>query len=81
VCSSDLHVIDDGKGFPPGFLDRAFEPFSRAPKADADGSGLGLAIVQTIADAHEGTARAANPDSGGADVWITLALDGSAHVA
>jgi heavy metal sensor kinase len=79
--SAELHVIDDGKGFPPGFLDRAFEPFSRAPKADADGSGLGLAIVQTIADAHEGTARAANPDSGGADVWITLALDGSAHVA
>jgi len=34
--------------------------------------------VQTIADAHEGTARAANAERGGADVWITLALDGSA---
>ena len=58
----------------------AFEPFSRAQKSDVDGSGLGLAIVQTIADAHEGSARAANADGGGADVWITLALDGSAPV-
>jgi len=31
--------------------------------------------VQTIADAHEGYARAANANGGGADVWITLSLD------
>jgi two-component system OmpR family sensor kinase len=78
--SAELHVVDRGKGFPAGFLHRAFEPFSRAQKLDADGSGLGLAIVQTIADAHEGTARAANAERGGADVWITLALDGSARL-
>ncbi|TML14201.1 MAG: HAMP domain-containing protein [Actinobacteria bacterium] len=78
--SAELHVLDRGNGFPTGFLHHAFEPFSRAQKADADGSGLGLAIVQTIADAHEGTARAANAERGGADVWITLALDGSAPV-
>ena len=76
--SAELHVVDRGNGFPAGFLHHAFEPFSRAQKVDADGSGLGLAIVQTIADAHEGTARAANAERGGADVWITLALDGSA---
>jgi heavy metal sensor kinase len=78
--SAELHVLDAGKGFPPGFLHSAFEPFSRAQKADTDGSGLGLAIVQTIADAHDGTARAANGDQGGADVWITLSLDGSTRV-
>jgi two-component system OmpR family sensor kinase len=78
--SAELHVVDGGKGFPAGFLRRAFEPFSRAQKSDVDGSGLGLAIVQTIADAHEGSARAANAGGGGADVWITLALDGSAPV-
>jgi two-component system OmpR family sensor kinase len=78
--SAELHVLDGGKGFPPGFLHRAFEPFSRAQKVDTDGSGLGLAIVQTIADAHDGTARAANGDQGGADVWITLSLDGSTRV-
>ena len=79
--TAELHVLDSGKGFPPGFLHRAFEPFSRAQKVDTDGSGLGLAIVQTIADAHDGTARAANGDRGGADVWITLALDGSTQVS
>jgi two-component system OmpR family sensor kinase len=78
--SAELHVLDGGKGFPPGFLHRAFEPFSRAQKVDTDGSGLGLAIVQTIADAHDGTARAANGDHGGTDVWITLSLDGSTRV-
>jgi two-component system OmpR family sensor kinase len=77
--SAELHVLDRGKGFPDGFLHRAFEPFSRAHKS-IDGSGLGLAIVQTIADAHDGSARAANAAGGGADVWITLALDGSGRV-
>jgi two-component system OmpR family sensor kinase len=75
--SAELHVLDEGTGFPAGFVRHAFERFSRVQKADADGSGLGLAIVQTIADAHEGGARAANTERGGADVWITLALDGS----
>jgi two-component system, OmpR family, sensor kinase len=78
--SAELHVRDNGTGFPAGFLHRAFEPFSRAQKTDADGSGLGLAIVQTIADAHDGAARAVNTDDGGADVSISLALDGSARV-
>jgi signal transduction histidine kinase len=73
--SAELHVLDDGAGFPADFLDRAFERFSRGQKPQADGAGLGLAIVQTIADAHEGYARAANANGGGADVWITLSLD------
>jgi heavy metal sensor kinase len=73
--SAELHVLDDGAGFPADFLDRAFERFSRGQKPQADGTGLGLAIVQTIADAHEGYARAANANGGGADVWLTLSLD------
>jgi signal transduction histidine kinase len=69
-----LHVLDQGRGFPADLLERAFERFSRGPKSEANGSGLGLAIVETIADAHEGDAHAANADGGGADVWITLSL-------
>jgi len=72
--SAELHVLDEGTGFPADFLQHAFERFSRA-RATAEGSGLGLAIVETIADAHEGDARAANANGGGADVWITLSLD------
>src|SRR5581483_9849459 len=55
--SAELHVTDDGAGFPPGFLDRAFERFSRGDTARrGGGAGLGLAIVQTIAEAHGGSA-------------------------
>jgi signal transduction histidine kinase len=70
----ELHVSDQGAGFAPGFVERAFERFSRADEARArGGSGLGLAIVETIAAAHGGIARATNCPGGGADVWIEIA--------
>jgi signal transduction histidine kinase len=69
----ELHVLDEGPGFPSAFLDRAFERFSRADEArEGGGGGLGLAIVDIVARAHDGTARASNRPEGGADVWITL---------
>jgi two-component system, OmpR family, sensor kinase len=68
-----IHVEDRGPGFPPEFLDRAFERFSRADQArGGDGTGLGLAIVEAIARAHKGKAHAANRNGSGADVWIEL---------
>jgi two-component system OmpR family sensor kinase len=77
----ELHVLDEGPGFPPEFLERAFERFSRADDARRrTGSGLGLAIVDTVARAHGGTARAANRSGGGADVWITLAPAAGSHL-
>jgi heavy metal sensor kinase len=70
-----LHVEDEGPGFPPEFIEHAFERFSRADAArERGGSGLGLAIVETIAGAHRGRAGAANRSAGGADVWIELPL-------
>jgi heavy metal sensor kinase len=69
----EFHVSDTGQGFPPQFLGSAFERFSRPDTARAGtGTGLGLAIVEAIAEAHGGTARAANQESGGADVWIVI---------
>jgi two-component system OmpR family sensor kinase len=69
----ELHVRDDGPGFPPGFLDAAFERFTRAdPARSRGGAGLGLAIVDMIARAHGGEAGARNLPAGGADVWISL---------
>jgi signal transduction histidine kinase len=68
-----IHVTDRGPGFPPEFIDRAFERFSRGdPARGGDGTGLGLAIVEAIARAHRGSAHAANRDGAGADVWIEL---------
>jgi heavy metal sensor kinase len=69
----ELHVTDEGAGFPPDFIARAFERFTRAdPARGRGGTGLGLAIVRAIASSHGGVAIAANLDGGGADVWISL---------
>jgi signal transduction histidine kinase len=64
----ELHVRDEGRGFPPEFADEAFERFSRPDEGrSAAGSGLGLSIVKAVAEAHGGSAHLA-----GADVWISL---------
>jgi two-component system OmpR family sensor kinase len=69
----ELHVVDEGPGFPPEFLSRAFERFTRADEARTrGGTGLGLAIAQVIAKAHGGSAHAVNRDGAGADVWLSI---------
>jgi signal transduction histidine kinase len=69
----DLHVADDGPGFPEDFLTVAFERFSRPDLGrTVQGTGLGLSIVRSIARAHGGEAHIANRISGGADAWISL---------
>ncbi len=69
----ELHVQDNGTGFPPEFLERAFDRFSRADAArGSGGAGLGLSIVKAIAESHHGSAHVANRGRGGADTWIAL---------
>jgi signal transduction histidine kinase len=77
----ELHVADAGPGFPPGFLPHAFERFARGDAGHTtSGAGLGLAIVQAIAEAHGGSAHAANRPEGGADVWIAIPTLGGRDV-
>ena len=72
-CNIELHVADEGSGFQDGFAARAFERFSRSqPGREGHGAGLGLSIVKMIAEAHGGTAEAANSPDGGADVRLVL---------
>ena len=71
--TAELRVLDEGPGFPEGFADKAFEPFSRATPS-GDGSGLGLAIVATIVRAHDGEVEAGPGPGGGANVTIRLPL-------
>ena len=69
----ELHVQDDGPGFPPEFLPRAFERFGRAEEARIrPGAGLGLPIADMLARAHCGSASAGNRPGGGADVWLSI---------
>ena len=71
TATVELHVCDEGDGFPPAFLPHAFERFSRADQArGGGGAGLGLAIAAAVAQAHGGSAHASNRDRG-ADVWIS----------
>ena len=71
----EIHVSDEGHGFPPEFIGAAFDRFSRADVARArGGTGLGLAIVEAVARAHGGSAHARNINGRGADVWLELPL-------
>jgi signal transduction histidine kinase len=65
-----VDVVDDGPGFPPGVLPRAFDRFATGDRGG--GAGLGLAIVAAIAAAHGGEATAGNGAEGGA--WVRLRL-------
>ncbi|MET8102166.1 HAMP domain-containing sensor histidine kinase [Streptomyces sp. NPDC005236] len=66
-----LSVSDEGSGFPPDFLPRAFDRFSRAEASrTTPGAGLGLALVAAAAASHDGTARAENGPPG-----ATVTLD------
>ncbi|HET6869051.1 MAG TPA: ATP-binding protein [Solirubrobacteraceae bacterium] len=70
----ELHVSDEGPGFPEEIIVHPFERFARGSEARGrePGSGLGLALVEAVAMAHGGYARARNLPGGGADVWIAL---------
>ncbi len=70
---AELFVEDDGDGFPPDYLSRAFERFSRPDEGrTGSGTGLGLSIVEAVAQAHGGSAHASNRPGGGARVWLRL---------
>jgi nitrogen fixation/metabolism regulation signal transduction histidine kinase len=66
-----LTVCDNGSGFPPQILARAFEPYVTSK---SKGTGLGLAIVKKIVDDHKGEIRISNRESGGAEIMIRLPL-------
>lgn len=74
-----IEFADDGRGFPEGFADRAFERFRRGDQArSGEGAGLGLSIVREIVLSMGGSARAENGDAPapwpGARVVVSLPL-------
>ncbi|MEO1766520.1 sensor histidine kinase [Thiobacter aerophilum] len=68
---AQLKVMDNGPGFPPEILARAFEPYVTTK---AKGTGLGLAIVKKIVDEHHGRVEIRNLEPLGACVCVHLPL-------
>jgi nitrogen fixation/metabolism regulation signal transduction histidine kinase len=65
-----LAIVDNGPGFAPKILSRAFEPYVTSK---ARGTGLGLPMVKKIIDEHGGRIDLANrADGNGASVFILL---------
>jgi signal transduction histidine kinase len=78
----EIHVHDHGPGFPPGFLPRACDRFSRADTARTrGGTGLGLAIVDTLTHRNHGSVTADNRPAGGAEITIRLVAASSPGTA
>jgi nitrogen fixation/metabolism regulation signal transduction histidine kinase len=65
-----LAIVDNGPGFAPKILSRAFEPYVTSK---VRGTGLGLPMVKKIVDEHGGRIDVQNrPDGSGASVFILL---------
>lgn len=74
----ELLVRDEGRGVPPGELDRIFDKFYRGSNAAAHpGSGLGLYMARTVADAQGGTLTVRNRDPRGAEFRLWLPIKSS----
>ena len=66
---AELTIEDNGPGFTPEALARAFQPFATTK---ANGTGLGLAIVQKVMVSHNGTVGVTNSPEGGARFSVRL---------
>jgi nitrogen fixation/metabolism regulation signal transduction histidine kinase len=64
-------VQDNGAGFAPDILPRAFEPYVTNK---SKGTGLGLAVVKKIVEEHHGQIILGNAERQGARILLTMPL-------
>jgi two-component system sensor histidine kinase KdpD len=70
-----ITISDDGYGFPPEEIDRAFDKFYRFKDAKTGGTGLGLSIVKGFVQAQNGTIKLKNNENGGAVFTLEFNVD------
>lgn len=68
-----ISVADDGPGIPDDALASIWEPDFTTKRG---GTGLGLPLVRQTVRAHGGTVLAGNRPEGGAELRVTLPVDG-----
>lgn len=67
-----IEIGDNGTGFGPEEMNKAFDKFYRLPGTKTGGSGLGLSIVKGFVEAHNGTVTLSNRPTGGALFSISI---------
>lgn len=70
-----ITIADDGHGFPPEEIDKAFDKFYRFKESKTGGTGLGLSIVKGFVEAQNGTITLRNAEDGGAVFELSFAVD------
>lgn len=70
-----ITISDDGYGFPPEEIDKAFDKFYRFKTSKTGGTGLGLSIVKGFTEAQNGTITLQNAEDGGAIFELTFVVD------
>ncbi|MBC7667214.1 MAG: sensor histidine kinase KdpD [Gemmatimonadaceae bacterium] len=76
-----ISIEDEGRGIPPGELERVFEKFRRMeePTDRTGGVGLGLSIAKGFVDAMNGRIAAASPIHDGKGTRILISLPKAIH--
>lgn len=68
---AEIRIGDTGPGIADADMKKVFDPFF---STKLQGLGMGLAIARTIVEAHHGQISAANQESGGAIVVVTIPI-------
>ncbi|MEY2630161.1 MAG: Adaptive-response sensory-kinase SasA [Bacteroidota bacterium] len=70
-----ITVSDDGYGFPPDEINKAFDKFHRFKESKTGGTGLGLSIVKGFVEAQNGIITLHNAEDGGAVFELSFVAD------
>lgn len=72
-----ITIADNGKGFPEGEIEKAFDKFYRIHGSKPGGTGLGLSIAKGFVEAHRGTIALKNLPLSGAIFTIEIPTETS----
>ena len=69
-----VRVYDDGKGFPPEALKKAFRPYYHGTSSDAEHYGMGLYICKVLCEKQNGFLQIYNLPNGGACAEVQISV-------